>query len=233
MSPQKTKPPITHDLSPLECQRLLEQGAQILGLSLSDFQLEQFWNFLILLKKWNQAINLTALRSDREIIIKHFLDSLTPLPYISEDARVMDLGSGAGFPGLPIKICRPDQSVTLVEASSKKVSFLKEVLRQLNLKSIQIVQGYLGEDPLPELNSDQFDVITTRAVGKLKELLAVMSRYLSTGGQVMLMKGGHGLKEVMDLEGEIGQKGFRIEPPIHLTLPFLDQERVLILLTKT
>jgi 16S rRNA (guanine527-N7)-methyltransferase len=232
MEHQDIERPINQDLDSIEGQKLLEQGAKCLGLSLSDLQLRQFLNFLTLLKKWNRKINLTALLSNQEIILKHFLDSLTPLSYISEDARIMDLGSGAGFPGLPIKICRPDQSVALVESSSKKTSFLKEVVRQLNLKHVQIVQGYLGRASLPQLKANRFDLIITRAAGRFNELLPGLSGYLSLGGKVMLMKGIQGLKEVRDLEDEIGQKGFRIEPPIHLTLPFLNQERILILLTK-
>jgi 16S rRNA (guanine527-N7)-methyltransferase len=144
----------------------------------------------------------------------------------------MDLGSGAGFPGLPIKICRPHQSVTLIEASSKKASFLKEVIRQLNLKKIQVLEGFLGKEPFPQLQDSQFDIITTRAVGKLKDLISAVSLYLPQGGKLMLMKGPKGHKEVMDLEVVINKKGFQIAPPVHLTLPFLNQERVLIFLTK-
>ncbi|MBA4394550.1 MAG: 16S rRNA (guanine(527)-N(7))-methyltransferase RsmG [Desulfobacca sp.] len=177
-------------------------------------------------------INLTGLRSCQEIVVKHFLDSLTLLPYLPEDIRIMDLGSGAGFPGLPIKICRPDQSVTLIEASNKKVSFLKEVVRHLNLRNIQVVHGYLSKESFPLAGPIPFEIITARAVGNLKELLSGVYSYLSPGGKVLLMKGRQGLKEIADLKVEIQKQGFQIETPIFLNLPFLDQERILIFLTK-
>ena len=117
------KPTIKEDISPEEAKRLLEQGAEVLGTSLSRHQLGQFMDYLDLLCKWNRHINLTGLRYWREIIIKHFLDSLTPLPYLPEESRLLDLGSGAGFPGLPIKIVRPGQAITLVDGAAKKISF--------------------------------------------------------------------------------------------------------------
>ncbi len=143
------KSAILKDISPEEAKHLLEQGAESLGLSLSLYQVDQFLSYLTLLDKWNRHINLTGLRSCREIIVKHFLDSLTPIPYFSEKTRLLDLGSGAGFPGLPIKIVRPNQPVTLIEASAKKVSFLKEAARHLALNPISIYQTYLGQRPPP------------------------------------------------------------------------------------
>ena len=198
----------------------------------SAHQLKQFMDYLALLVKWNRVVNLTALRSIKEILVKHFLDSLTPLPYLPEEARIMDLGSGAGFPGLPIKIVRPDQSVTLVDAAAKKISFLKEVIRQLNLRNTQVFQGYLGKRSGSFLGSDQFEIIITRAVGKPIELLTGVYPYLPVGGKLLLLKGKEGLKEISALKEEIQKKGFRIEIPIGLTLPFLDQERTLVFLTK-
>lgn len=230
--PLRDKASINQDITPEEGKRFLEQGAGALGIPLSTLQLEQFWNYLVLLQKWNRVINLTGLRSCKEIIVKHFLDSLTPLPYLPEEGGILDLGSGAGFPGLPIAICRPNQSVTLIDASTKKVNFLKEVARHLNLRNTRVIQGYLGKAPLPLLESIQFDIITARAIGKLKELLGGVSDYLPFGGKLMLMKGRQGLKEMADLEVEIQKKGFQIETPIFLNLPYLDQERILIFLTK-
>ncbi len=228
----RNKASINPDLDPAEGKRLLEQGAQVLRIPLSTHHLEQFMDYLALLVKWDRIVNLTGLRSCKEIIVKHFLDSLTPLPYLPEEARILDLGSGAGFPGLPIAICRPNQSVTLIDASTKKVNFLKEAARHLDLRNTRVIQGYLGKEPLPLLESNQFDIITARAIGKLKELLSGVSGYLPLGGKFILMKGRQGLKEIADLEVEIQKKGFQIETPIFLNLPYLDQERILIFLTK-
>jgi 16S rRNA (guanine527-N7)-methyltransferase len=223
---------IIRDLDPQEAKELLDHGAQRLGISLTSHQLDQFLDYLFLLQKWNRLFNLTGLRSCREIIIKHFLDSLTVLPYLPEEARILDLGSGAGFPGLPIQICRLDQSITLIEASNKKCNFLKEVVRHLNLRNTHVVQGYLGKESLSLLGSIQFDIIISRAVGRLKEFLNGVYRYLVPGGKFVLMKGRQGLQEIADLEVEIKKNGFQIETPIFLNLPILDQERIVIFLTK-
>jgi 16S rRNA (guanine527-N7)-methyltransferase len=233
MDPSIDRPKINQDLESLESGKLLAQGAKALGITLSGHQLEQFMDYLTLLRKWNRVINLTGLRSDEEIVLKHFLDSLSLLPHLADGARIMDLGSGAGFPGLPIKIARPGQPVTLAEASTKKVSFLKEAIRRLNLGGAQVLQGYLGKRSASFLRSQQFEIITTRGVGKLFDLLAGVYPYLPVGGKLLLMKGKEGLKEISPKKVEIGRKGFRMEKPISLTLPFLNQERILIFLTKT
>ncbi len=230
--PSRKKPDIIENFDPSECRLLLKRGAESLGIALSSRQLEQFMNYLDLLSKWNRHINLTGLRSCREIILKHFLDSLTPLPYISNKARVLDLGSGAGFPGLPIKIVRPNQPVTLIEASAKKVSFLKEAARHLMLGSLSIYQTFLGGGPSHLSDTDFFDIIILRAVGKTVNLLTVADPYLMPGGKILFMKGPKGPQEISALKAQINDKGFQEEAPIVLTLPFLEQERYLIFLTK-
>jgi 16S rRNA (guanine527-N7)-methyltransferase len=228
----RERPDLIQDLNPEEGRCLLLQGAAALGIDLSSRQTEQFMDYLTLLFHWTRHINLTGLRSSREIIIKHFLDSLTPLPFIPEEARLLDVGSGAGFPGLPIKIARPGQLVTLVEASAKKVSFLKEVSRHLKLDPLSIHHTYLGERFSPLKEGKLFDVVVTRAVGKTINLLTAADPYLRSGGKVLFMKGPKGLEEIFSLKTELLKREFQIEPPIVLTLPLLEQERVLIFITK-
>ena len=230
--PSREKPEIIQDLNPAEGKRLLKQGAELLGIDLSSRQLEQFMEYLDLLSQWNRHINLTGLRSCREIIIKHFLDSLTPLPYLPSAARILDLGSGAGFPGLPIKIVRPTQPITLIEASAKKVSFLKEAARHLKLAPMAIHQTYLGEAPPHSLETDPFEIVVTRAVGKTINLLRAVDPYLRPGGKVLFMKGPNGSAEIFGLKAQIEERGFRVGAPIVLTLPLLEQERVLVFITK-
>ncbi len=228
----RKKTGILHDTNPSESQRLLKEGAKTLGINLSTRQVGQFMDYLALLNHWNRHINLTGLRSSEEIIVKHFLDSLTPLPYIPEKTHLLDLGTGAGFPGLPIKIVRPSQSVTLIEASSKKVSFLKEAARNLKLGFVPIYQTYLGKRAVPLSDTDPFDMVITRAVGKIANLLAVADSFLRPGGKVLFMKGPKGPEEMFGLKVQIQKRGFRMEEPIVLTLPFLEQQRILILISK-
>ena len=228
----REKPAIIQDINPEDGKRLLNQGAEALGMALSSRQLEQFMDYLALLSKWNRHINLTGLRSFREILIKHFLDSLTPLPYLPEKANLLDLGTGAGFPGLPIKIVRPNQPVTLIEASAKKVSFLKETVRHLNLGPVPIYQTYLGKGSPLSSETGPFEMVVTRAVGKTINILMATDSFLKPGGKVLFMKGPGGFEEIYSLKVQIEERGFRLEAPIVLTLPLLEQERTLIFVTK-
>jgi 16S rRNA (guanine527-N7)-methyltransferase len=227
----REKSEISPDLDPLEGKQLLKQGAKDLGTSLSDYQLNQFMAYASLLVKWNRHINLTGIRSFCEILIKHFLDSLTPLPYLPEKANLLDLGTGAGFPGLPIKIVRPDQAISLIEASAKKISFLKETVRHLNLGPVPIYQTYLGKGS-SFLETGSFEMIITRAVGKTMNIVMAADSLLRPGGKVLFMKGPGGFEEIDSLKIQIQERGFRLEAPIVLTLPFLEQERTLIFLAK-
>ncbi len=231
-SPMREKSTAIEDLDPVEGKGFLEQGAKALGISLSAYQLEQFIDYLALLRKWNRVFNLTSLCSCKEIMVKHFLDSLTLLPYLPEEARILDLGSGAGFPGLPIKIVRPGQAITLIDAVDKKISFLKEVVRRLNLGDTRVLQGFVGKKSPDLLGSERFEIIVARAVGKLIDLVDGGSPHLAKGGKLLLMKGREGLQEISLLKVKIQERGFRIEAPIDVTVPFLEQERILIFLTK-
>jgi 16S rRNA (guanine527-N7)-methyltransferase len=221
------------DLDREECRQLLQEGAKIMGIPLSDLQLSRFMEYLFLLQKWTRVINLTALHSRREIIIKHFLDSLTLLPFLPATFRLLDLGSGAGFPGLPVKIMAPGQDVTLLEASAKKVSFLREVLRRLGLRDVTVIQFFLNpKSPAPPGLGRPFDIITSRAVGRLPDLLTSARPYLAKGGKLILMKGEKGEKELIEAAPLIQGLGFQMEETIFLTLPFMDQERSLFILKK-
>jgi 16S rRNA (guanine527-N7)-methyltransferase len=228
----RDKPAIIQDINPEESKHWLNQGAEALGIALSPRQLEQFLDYLSLLNTWNRHINLTGLHSFGEILIKHFLDSLTPLPYLPEKANLLDLGTGAGFPGLPIKIVRPDQPVTLIEASAKKVSFLKETVRHLKLGPVPTYQTYLSKVPPLFLETDSFEIVVTRAVGKTINILSAADSLLKSGGKVLFMKGPRGFEEIYGQKAQIQERGFRLEAPIFLTLPFSDQERTLIFVTK-
>jgi 16S rRNA (guanine527-N7)-methyltransferase len=229
----REKSGIIQDINEEEGKRLLKKGAEALNIGLSSRQLEQFMEYLTLLSQWNRHVNLTGLRFAGEIIIKHFLDSLTPLRFLPEEMRLLDLGTGAGFPGLPIKIVRPYQPVALIEASAKKVSFLKEAVRYLKLGPVPIYQTYLGEGPARLTETDQFEIVVTRAAGKTMNLLTAADPYLKFGGKVLFMKGPKGSEEIFNLRERILERGFQIETPIALTLPLSVQERTLIFITKT
>ncbi len=126
----------THFADPLH---ILQEGAGALGLSLTGVQFDQLARYLAELKRWNARINLTALRTDRDMVIRLFLDSLALLPFLGDAASLADLGSGAGFPGLVLKIARPEMAVTLVESRGKKAAFLEYMISVLKLTDVKVM----------------------------------------------------------------------------------------------
>lgn len=182
---------------------LLKEGAKALSIDIGEDQVRAFLLYLKELKRWGQRINLTSVKDDREIVIRHFLDALTPLEFLKEGWKILDMGSGAGFPGIPLKIVLPTLSVTLVDSSRKKVAFERHIIRRLGLKGIEALH-IRGED-LPSLEGmmEGFDAVLSRAFSHLREFLLLSLPLLKVGGLIIAMKGRKGARELrgLDLEG--------------------------------
>ncbi len=164
-------------------------GVQLLGLHLTEQQQEQFLVFRRELLDWNTRMNLTAITNPEEVSIKHFLDSLSLLVVpIPAQARIIDIGTGAGFPGLPIKIARPDCHVTLLEATGKRVLFVRHVIEQLGLENIEVVQGRAEELAHKSNYRACYDLVTARAVAAFSTLLEYCAPYCQVGGAIVLPK---------------------------------------------
>lgn len=163
------------------------QCSQAVGVSLQPEQVTRFMAYFRYLKKWNRSINLTGIRNDQEIIVKHFVDSLACLAVepMKEGSRIADIGSGAGFPGIPLKIVRGDLQVTLVEPVEKKVSFLLSVIGLLRLDRISIYRGTMRQFAAHPTSFKQFDYITSRAI-KTDEVFEHGGKLISEGGKVIL-----------------------------------------------
>lgn len=160
---------------------LLQTCSDGIGVSLNQEQIDLFLLYLRELQTWNRSFNLTGITSDEEIVIKHFVDSLAPLMVepIQHSARLLDVGTGAGFPGIPLKIARPDLSIVLVEPSTKKTSFLRFITGRLQLLQTAIFDGTLAQYLQKHPTDQPYDYITTRALKHetvLKEGAAVLSR---------------------------------------------------------
>ncbi len=171
-----------------------EQLANI-KISLSDEQIGLFKKYLALLNEWNQKIDLTALKTDEEIIEKHFYDSLLVAeknPFQSQS--LVDIGSGAGFPGIPLKIAFPELSITLLEPTKKRCLFLEKVIKELKLSNIEVVNAR-AED-LPEKYREKFDFAIARAVAPLNVLLELALPFVKVNGQFIAMKGPNGSEEL-------------------------------------
>jgi 16S rRNA (guanine527-N7)-methyltransferase len=200
---------------------LLTTGAQKLGIMLSDQQADAFLIYLVELDKWNRKINLTAIRNEQDIIIKHFLDSLSYLTgFVPAPAlRLLDMGAGAGFPAVPIKIAHPEIEVTMVESVNKKASFLRHIVRILKLTEIVIIDK--RTDELAPSYQLSYDVVTARAFADMKTAFFEGAPFLKPGGLMVLSRG----QEETIGEGDILKAGLIIEKRLDLRLPHSNDPR--------
>jgi len=210
--------------------KLLRDGAAELGVSLAAKHLKDFDLYLRELNQWRKKINLVSRKDVREIVLKDFLDSLTLVKYISRMGCLLDLGSGAGFPGFPLKIVLPDLKVCFLEATRKKVFFLKEVQRLLGVEGVEI-RWSAGSQGVEDLLC-RFDFVVSRAFGSIQDLAFEGSRFLREGGMIVAMKGKKGKEELQDALPSLKEIRLELGFLESLRLPFLNHERTLIGLVK-
>ena len=207
--------------SSLPSESILVKGLKELSLPFTPVQVRAFMIYLSELKKWNRAYNLTSLKTGEEIIVKHFLDSLLYLNVLPDrEVSVIDVGSGAGFPGVPLKIMRPGIMMYLVEPSRKKASFLRHITRSLALDTIEVV-----EKRIEEVKSLTVDVAVTRALFGIKEFIKKASPHVKEGGRLILSKGPNvkeELKGMRDMECEV----------LTLSLPTTHIKRFIVIVKK-
>ncbi len=201
---------------------VLKSGATELGLSLSDAQFEQLLGYLALIQKWNKVYNLTAVRDPQEMLTHHLLDSLTAVaPLVrhtrGQAARVLDVGSGGGLPGIVLAICRPELDVSCVDTVGKKAAFIQQVAASLRLPKLRGIHARV------ETLSGPFDVICCRAFASLPDFVNWSRGALAEQGVWMAMKGKHPQAEIDGLPADV--QVFHVEP---LTVPGLDVERCMV-----
>ena len=207
---------------------MFAEGLRQLGLE-SDEVIQQFLRYRHELLDWNTRMNLTAIKDPEEVLLKHFLDSLSLLTvYDKPHARVLDIGSGAGFPGLPLKIVRPQWHVTLLEATGKKVTFLQHVIETLELKDVVAVHGRAEELAHKHEYRAAFDMVTARAVSSLSTLLEYAAPYCRVGGQIILPKKGALEEELAQGRRAAIQVGAAFKADIPLILSGIDDSRRLL-----
>lgn len=209
--------------------KLMKDGGAELGVALDEAAMAAFSVYLDELKAWNKKINLTSIDSDREAVIRHFLDSLIPYRYVKGAGRLLDIGAGAGFPGIPLKIADPTIEVTLVDSVVKKVHFMRHVIRKLGLKGIEAVSGRIEESSLIDRYASAFDCVISRAFTGLGRFLELSIPYLKTGGSIVAMKGPSYKDE---LEEARSIKG--VEPPqiYEVKVPFEQRSTTLVIFKK-
>jgi len=190
----------------------LVKGASALGVGLGEPEIDKFMLYLAELKRWGAKMNLTARADEKEIISRHFLDSLCLLPTLRALGckKILDMGSGAGFPGLPLKITAPELDITLMDAREKRVFFLRHLIRSLGLTTgISAIKG--RAEVIPQGLAADFDCVTSRAFSHLNTFLPLAVPYLVEGGHIIAMKGPGGPEELKGLDIE-GLEGPRIVP---------------------
>lgn len=204
-------------------RELIKNGAEKLGISLSLEQINTVFIYLAELKKWSQKINLTAIKDERDIVIKHVLDSLSYLHGFAPapGLRLLDMGSGAGFPALPIKIACPEISITMVDSVKKKASFLRHIIRTLKLTETTVIDTRTEELSAHFLST--FDIVTARAFADMKSAIAEGMPLLKPGGLIVLSRGP---EETIN-EQNLVRRGVLLENRTDLTLPYSDYKRTI------
>lgn len=234
MQPSSAKEGRTHLGDMAIAQDLAQSVHQLLGVSLSPAQRESFQAYLTLLIERSRQFNLTAITHPAEIEIKHFLDSLTCLLVMSpqEGDRMVDVGSGAGFPGLPLKILYPEIRLTLIESNRKKSAFIQDVVEQLGLNQVDVVPRrveQVGQDPDYR---ESFDWATARAVAKLPVLMEYLLPLLRVGGKAVAQKGDAGPAEAQAAEASLLLLGGSLKQILPVELPSVAESRYVLLIEK-
>jgi 16S rRNA (guanine527-N7)-methyltransferase len=197
------------------CRTLLESGLNTLNLPHNTEQIEQLLAFIKLIAKWNKAYNLTAVRNNEDMARLHILDSLAILPHI-EGKRVIDIGTGAGLPGIPLAIFLPDVEFVLLDSNAKKTRFVQQVILELKLKNVSVIHSRV-EQYRPELG---FDTITTRAFANLPDMVKMTAHLLSPNGVLLAMKGQIPEAELAELNTN--------STLIKINVPDVEAERCLV-----
>ncbi|MBE5039132.1 16S rRNA (guanine(527)-N(7))-methyltransferase RsmG [Ructibacterium gallinarum] len=215
-------------------QEIFLKGMSRLGVSVTEQQLQQFHTYSEMLKEWNEKMNLTAITEDKEIAVKHFLDSVLPLYTLPlpETGRMIDVGTGAGFPGLPMKIMRPQYEITLADALKKRVGFLEAVCGELNLSGVSCVHGRAEEMGKQSRWRETFDIAVSRAVANMTVLCEYTLPLVRVGGVFAALKAENAEDELNHARPMIGELGGKVEQVLKAALPESDIVRTLILIRK-
>ncbi len=194
----------------LPADLLLKKGLEELSIPVRTEQVNSFLTYLQELKRWNRVYSLTSIIKDEEIIIKHFIDSLLYLKAIPDGTRdIMDVGSGAGFPGLPIKIIRPEIRLYLVEPSMKKAGFLIHIIRTLRIEDVDVL-----ERRVEDVSDIKVDIAVTRALFDIKDFYRKACHVLREGGRMVVSKGPKIERELEDIKGKVRLETIRIRLPL-------------------
>jgi 16S rRNA (guanine527-N7)-methyltransferase len=216
-----------------EFGKILNEYLKEINIKLDTNQIEQFYKYMQMLIEWNQKINLTAITKPDEIILKHFVDSLTIEKYIGDKKTIVDVGTGAGFPAIPLKIYRKDLKIVLVDSLNKRINFLNEVIKELNLENIETIHSRAEEFGQNKKYRESFDIATSRAVANLATLSEYLIPLVNKNGKCICMKGQEIEEELQKSKKAIQVLGGKIISVDEFSLPNSDIKRNIIEIKKT
>ncbi len=215
-------------------KKLAQETQALLNIELSPWQLSTVTHYMRELEKWNERYSLTAIHSPEKVRVKHFLDSFSCYRMMKNTApsRVIDVGTGAGFPGIPLKILFPNIHLTLVDSVKKKTDFCQHIIQELGLGGVEVIHGRaerLGKD---EKHRESYDWAIARAVAQLSELSEYLLPFVKVGGRMLAMKGDSGPAEAQAAVEAIELLGGRLRHLEHLHLPGVTEDRYLVVIEK-
>lgn len=215
-------------------EELLRLGAKELGIDINDDQIKVFLEYMDMVIYWNKRLNLTAITNRNEMVIKHFLDSLVCFAAgcIKDGLRAMDVGTGAGFPGIPLKIICPGLNLVLLDSLNKRIEFLKRVIYELGLKGVKPMHGRAEDVARDGLHREKYDVCFSRAVAHLAVTAEYCLPFIKVGGTFIAMKGPRYISEIKEADKAIRILGGEVAGTRKYVLPFSDVTHYIITIKK-
>lgn len=209
---------------------IIEKGKEI-SVEITENQAEMYFDYMNMLVEWNENINLTSITEPNDVILKHFIDSLTAYKYI-KNISIIDVGTGAGFPGIPLKIIDKDIKITLLDSLNKRINFLNEVIGKLELENIETIHGRVEEVARNKEYREEFDIAISRAVAPLNVLLEYMIPLIKVGGKCICMKGSNVEEEINESANAFKRLNAEIEAVEGFELPGTDIKRNIVIVKK-
>ncbi len=210
----------------------MKEKMKKIDINITDMQIKKFFSYMNLLIEWNQKINLTTIVAPKEIIIKHFVDCGTILKYLKDGENIIDIGTGAGFPGIPVKILNENLNVTLVDSLNKRINFLNEVCKTLNLNNVELVHSRAEDLAKNKEYREKFDKTVSRAVANLSTLAEYDLPFIKNGGQMVAMKGFEIDEELKNAEKAINILGGKVKEVNKFNLIDTDNKRSIVVIDK-
>lgn len=213
---------------------ILKKGLEDLGITASDKVLNNFNIYREILVDWNQKMNLTGIEDEKEVYIKHFLDSVSSVKdnYIKDGVSIIDVGTGAGFPGLPLRICLENIKLTLLDSLNKRINFLQEVSNSLELDNIEFIHGRAEDFGKLEEYREQYDIATARAVAGLPILMEFCVPFIKVGGHFVCLKGPNANLELEESKAAMEALGIEFIDKIDVELPETDLNHNILVFKK-